>query len=146
MKIFSPISFLLISLNAFSAQLTFNDIAGKWRLIYKNNHGYEFRFQNNYRAFCILYYGTSAIVFKGIYAIEGDRLRININEMKNEENIRRIDLWRKFVKTSSSYFIFNVELVGKDRNKTLVLKPVKIIIDGNDSNGYFEPEVNLKRF
>ncbi len=114
--------------------------------MYKNNYGYEFRFQTNYRAFCIIYSGTNAIIFKGIYSIEKDTLTININEMKNEENIYRMDLGRKFTKITSSYFIFNMELNGKDKNKTLVLKPVKIIIDGNDSNGYFESEVKVKRY
>lgn len=138
---------LLLSwtINAFSA-INYNDISGKWHLMYKNNYGYEFRFNSNYRAFCILYSGTNAVIFKGIYSIEKDKLTLNINEMKNEENISRINLWSKFVKTSSSYFIFNIELQGKDKNKTLALKPVKIIIDGNDSNGYFESEISLKRF
>lgn len=144
-KIF-PFSFLFlfISLSAFPA-VSYNDISGKWRLMYKNYFGYEFRFQPNYRVFCIIYSGTNAIIFKGIYSIDKNTLTININEMKNEENIHRIDLWRKFTKTSSSYFIFNLELAGKEKNKTLILKPVKTIIDGNDSNGYFESEVNLKR-
>jgi hypothetical protein len=145
-KIFSFIFlFIFLSLSAFPA-VTYNDISGKWRLMYKNNCGYEFRFQTNYRAFCIIYSGTNAIIFKGIYSIEKDKLTININEMKNEENIHRMDLWGKFTKITSSYFIFDMKLTGKDKNTTLVLKSLKTIIDGNDSNGYFESEVKVKRF
>jgi hypothetical protein len=137
--------FIFLSLSAFSA-VTYSDIAGKWRLMYKHNYGYEFRFQTNYRAFCIIYSGTNAIIFKGIYSIEKNKLTININEMKNEENIHRMNLWKNYTKTTSSYFIFDIELTGKDNNKTLVLKPLKTIIDGNDSNGYFESEVKLTRY
>jgi hypothetical protein len=145
-KIFSFIFlFSFISLSAFSA-VGYNDISGKWRLMYKKNIGYEFRFQTSYRAYCIIYSSTNALIFKGIYSIEKDMLTININEMKNEENIFNMDLWNKFTKISSSYFIFNIELTGKDKNKTLVLRPVKTIIDGNDSNGYFESEVKLTRY
>ena len=74
--------------------------------MYKNNYGYEFRFQTNYRAFCIIYSGTNAIIFKGIYSIEKDTLTININEMKNEENIYRMDLGRKFTKNNFVIFYF----------------------------------------
>ena len=125
-RIFISISLFLFSAHAFSALLSYNDLIGTWRLKYKRNYGYEFRFHNNYRAFCILYHGTNALVFKGIYSIIEDKLRININEMKNEQRIRRIDFQKRFVKTSSSYFIFNVELQKKGKNKTLILKPLKI--------------------
>ena len=145
-KIFLYIFLLsFLSLSALSA-VTYDDVSGKWRLMYKNNFGYEFRFQNSYRAFCIIYSGTDAMIFKGIYSIEKNRLTININELKNEENIRRINFWNKFTKVSSSFFIFDVELSGRGKNKTLILKPRKTIIDGNDSNGYFESEVKVKRY
>jgi hypothetical protein len=111
--------------------------------MYKNNCGYEFRFNSNYRAFCIVYSGSNAIIFKGIFAIEKDRLTININEMKTEENWRRIDFWSRFSKTASSYFVFKIEL---NKNKSLTLTSIKTIIDGNDSKGYFEPEISLTRF
>ena len=137
--------FSFLSLGALPA-VTYDDISGKWRLMYKNNFGYEFRFQNNYRAFCIIYSGTNAMVFKGIYSIENNRLTININELKNEDNIRHMNFWNKFTKISSSYFIFDIELSGKEKNKTLILKPRKTIIDGNDSNGYFESEVKVARY
>ncbi len=145
MRIYYIIVILLISLNSFATNLNYNNVQGKWRLMYKRNYGYEFRFQNNYISYAILYYGTSALVFKGIYSLEGNEIRININAMKNEANIHRINFRNKFVKTSSSYFIFNGEFQGNKTNKILILKPLKTIIDGNESNGYFEPEVKLKR-
>ncbi|MFH0975183.1 MAG: hypothetical protein V1874_05300 [Spirochaetota bacterium] len=142
-KIFSLLfCFFLVSSSAFP-DIGYNDISGKWRLMYKNNCGYEFRFNSNYRAFCILYSGANAIIFKGIFAIEKDRLTININEMKTEENWRRIDFWNKFSKTASSYFVFKIEL---NKNKILTLTSIKTIIDGNDSKGYFEPEISLSRY
>ena len=140
------LSSCFISSSAFPA-VGFNEIAGKWKLMYKNNCGYEFLFQKNYRAYCILYSGTNALIFKGIYSIEGDKIRININEMKNEEKVSSIDLRNRFIKTSSSYFIFQVEFPAeKNSNKTLILKSLKTVIDGNDSDGYFEPEVSLRKY
>ncbi len=148
MRIFYKVIFivcLLAGSASISSGAANDDLKGKWRLMYKNNYGYEFQFLDNYRTFCIIYNNTNALIFKGIYSIDGDRLTININAMKSEENIHAIDLWRKFAKTSSSYFIFRIKLTGKDA-MTLVVMPLKTIIDGNDTSGYFEPEISLKRF
>jgi hypothetical protein len=136
------ISFAVLS-DAYSA-VTYKDLTGRWRLMYSNNCGFEFRFDRNYKACCIIYSGSGALVFKGIYALEGKSLRININQMKNEDNPKRIDVWSKFSKATSSYFIFQTEI--NSRAGTLILKPEKTIIDGNDSNGYFEKELELKRY
>ncbi|MBN2042164.1 MAG: hypothetical protein JW864_19180 [Spirochaetes bacterium] len=127
------------------ANITFDDIQGKWQLKYRHNSGYEFRFYGNYRAYCILYCGINALVFKGIYTIENENITININETKNTRNIYRINFENNFVKTSSSFFIFNGQIISDGKKKELLLKPVKTIIDGNDSNGYFEPEIKLKK-
>jgi hypothetical protein len=145
MKKYITIVFFFFLFNPLWAKITFDDIQGKWRLMYKSNSGYEFRFYSNYRAFCILYYGSNALVFKGIYSIETDQIRININAIKNSRNVRKIDMRNKFTKTSSSYFIFNAKLHESKKKSELILKPVKTIIDGNDSNGYFEPEIKLKK-
>ncbi len=130
----------------YSEQLKRNDLIGRWSLIYRGNYGYTFRFYKNYRALCILYLRLNALVFKGIYTIEDNNMiRINIYEMKNEENISRINLKRKFTKTVSSYFIFQGTINESDKKKKLLLKPIKIVIDGRNSDGYFEPAFQLNK-
>jgi hypothetical protein len=129
-----------------SASLKFNDLNGRWRLIYGGNYGYEFRFHKSFRALCILYLRSNAHVFKGVYTIEeGNKIRINISEMKNEQSSTSINMNKNFVKTSSSYFIFEGEIKKSKNKKILELKPIKIIIDSNDSDGYFEPLLKLEK-
>ena len=65
--------------------------------------------------------------------------------MKNEENISRINLRNNFTKTSSSYFIFHGVIKKSKWKKILQLNPIKIIIDGRNSEGYFEPVIELKK-
>lgn len=126
--------------------VSFQDLAGRWQLMYRGNYGYEFRFFRNYQVVCILYLSTNALVFKGIYNIEaGRKIRINIYQMKNEESVSGINLNRNFVKASSSYFEFKADLEKIRKEKVLVLTPERIIIDGNNSDGYFEPVIRLKR-
>jgi hypothetical protein len=126
--------------------VSFQDLTGRWQLMYRGNYGYEFRFFRNYQAVCILYLSTNALVFKGIYNIEaGRKIRINIYQMKNEENVSGINLNRNFVKAASSYFEFKVDMEKTKKEKVLVLTPERIIIDGNNSDGYFEPVIRLKR-
>ena len=72
-------------------------------------------------------------------------IRINIYEMKNEENISRINLKRNFTKTASSYFIFQGTIKESRKEKKLLLKPVRIVIDGRNSDGYFEPAFQLNK-
>lgn len=140
------IPLLLLTILPYAEALDFNEIQGRWKLMYAGNYGYEFRFLKNYRVICILYHKVNAIVFKGIYTIEeGSKIRMNINEMKNSKSITNIDYNRKFIKASSSYFIFDGETIKENNKKILILKPQKVIIDGNSSDGYFEPEVKLNR-
>ncbi len=127
-------------------QLKPNNLVGGWSLIYRGNYGYKFRFYKNYRVLCILYLRLNALVFKGIYTVEdNNRIRINIYEMKNEENISRINLKRNFVKTSSSYFIFQGNIDKSSKKKKLLLKPIEVVIDGRRSDGYFEPAFTLNK-
>ena len=120
------------------------DLIGTWRLMYRGHYGYTFRFYRNYRALCILHLRVNALIFKGVYTIEeNNRIRINIYEMKNEQNPARPNLRRNFVKTSSSYFIFQGTLHRTNNRPKLLLQPVTIIIDGMSSAGYFEPSFEL---
>ncbi len=127
-------------------QLKPDNLVGRWSLIYRGNYGYKFRFYKNYRVLCILYLRLNALVFKGIYTVEdNNRIRINIYEMKNEENISRINLKKNFVKTSSSYFIFQGSIDKSSKKKKLLLKPIEVVIDGRRSDGYFEPAFTLNK-
>lgn len=137
---------LILSGVLYSDQIKPNHLIGRWSLIYRGNYGYRFRFYKNYRALCILYLRINALVFKGIYTIEDNNMiRINIYEMKNEENISRINLKRNFTKTASSYFIFQGTIKESRKEKKLLLKPVRIVIDGRNSDGYFEPAFQLNK-
>ncbi len=122
--------------------LSFDNLSGVWDLKYRNHYGYSFRFYRNYKAIVVLYLHNHALVFKGVYTIEGrHRIRINIFEMKRDKNVRRVNIYSKFVKTKSSSFIFSGERDGRK----LLLKPEKIVIDGNNSDGYFEPVIKLRK-
>jgi hypothetical protein len=129
-----------------SAPLTLPALYGKWQLMYRGNYGYMFHFQKNYRALCVIYIHTRAVVFKGVYTLEDSgTIRINISEMKTEDNLSRLNLRSRFVKTSSSYFVFDGSCDSSPGSTQLELTPKKIIIDGNNSEGYFEPLIKLKR-
>jgi len=125
--------------------LNFKNIIGTWALKYSGNFGYQFSFYANYRALVILYLNMETLVFKGVYTIEdGSRLKINIYEMKEE---RRSGAPSKgFVEAKSSYFLFNGYETAKQGKTTLYLRPRAIIIDGNNSEGYFEPLLKLAKF
>ena len=126
--------------------LNFKDLPGTWKLMYGSEFGYDFRLRSNYQAWVILYLQSHTLVFKGIYTIEeGSRLRINITEMKSVESITNVSLYGGFVKANSSYFQFKGTFSGKGKEKALRLVPERIIIDGNNSDGYFEPVIRLKR-
>jgi len=126
--------------------ITFETIKGQWHLVYPESLGYEMQFYKNYRSFIVLYLGNHALLFKGIYTIEeGDKVRINIYEMKRSESTTAINKESGFTKTKSSYFLFQCYTAGEKQNKRLILKPVKIVIDGNDSDGFFEPVLRLKK-
>jgi len=126
--------------------VTFETISGTWELKYPNNYGYTFRFFKNYRSIVILYLNNHALVFKGVYTFEGSNLvRINIYEMKKSRRLSGINLHSGFVKAKSSFFKFSVELRERKKNKLLLVRPRNITIDGNNSDGYFEPLIKLKR-
>lgn len=119
------------------------DLPGRWQLLYRGNYGYQFQFFKNFRAICTVYLNTSAVIFKGVYTIEdGNKIRINVNEMKNESKAHQMN---KFVKTSSTYFIFDAKYEQSKKSKVLELVPIRSIIDGNNSEGYFEPLIKLNK-
>jgi hypothetical protein len=63
--------------------------------------------------------------------------------MKDE---RRAGLPNKgFVKAKSSYFLFSGYLTARQGRATMFLRPRAIIIDGNNSEGYFEPLLKLAK-
>lgn len=136
---------ILLATGALLAKpLKTGDLIGTWRLMYRGHYGYTFRFYRNYRALCILHLRINALIFKGVYTVEGgNRIRININGMKNEQNPSRPNLKKNFVKTSSSYFIFQGTLHRSENRMKLLMQPVSIVIDGMSSAGYFEPSFEL---
>ncbi len=121
-----------------------NDLRGNWELVYDNSYGYTFKLGKNYRAIVIVYLNSSSIIFKGIYNIEdSDKLRINISEMKREDKIKDLNLKTDFLKVKSSFFIFQFSINGSGKSKKLSLRRDTISIDGSDSEGYFEPLIEL---
>ncbi len=129
-----------------SEQVDFKNISGTWSLMYENSYGYSFRLGKNYKAVVILYLNTASIIFKGVFTIEDkDMLRINISEMKREEKVKGLNTRGGFTKAKTSYFIFYSKLINENGKRFLELKPAKISIDGNDSEGYFEPLIKLGR-
>lgn len=134
-------SFLLIlfviSVPAFA--LTLSDCYGRWQ-----NGIYTFTFNKNYTASVIIGINPrESIVFSGVFNVEKDNLvRINISEMK--QCPRGAAFSRSgFSKTASSHFIFALD--PRADKRTLVVRPRTITIDGNNGEGYFEPEIILKR-
>jgi hypothetical protein len=145
-----PVVMLIVLFSTFSParggadDVNFQNLSGNWTLLYGNDYGYNFSFYKNYRAIVILYLSSSSIVFKGVYNIESsDTVRINISEMKRVESVKNIDLKRGFQKAKSSYFIFSTKVLSGGGKRNLELRPEKISIDGNDSEGYFEPYIKL---
>lgn len=122
--------------------IKFTDIPGRWTLKYSENYGYDFTFNRNYKSVIVLNLNTQCIVFKGVYTIENGNLRINIFEMKQEDSAIP-SMNRGFVKAKSSYFLFKAGTLKKAGARILQLKPLLIIIDGNNSDGYFEPVIKL---
>lgn len=124
--------------------LNFANLRGSWELFYGDNYGYSFRFDRNYKAIVVLYLNDSSVIFKGVYTIEdANTLRINISAMKREERLKDLDYKEGFVNVKSSYFIFKGRIIGGPKAKKLELKADTISIDGSDSEGYFEPLIEL---
>ena len=142
--VFSPLISTVSGQNtADKSALNFNNLRGNWELVYGNSYGYSFRFSKNYRAVVILYLNNNSIIFRGIYTIEdAGTLRINVSEMKREEKVKDLNIKSGFLKVKSSYFIFKSRIINAKTRK-LELRPVEIYIDGSDSEGYFEPLIEL---
>lgn len=127
-------------------QIDFKNIGGSWVLMYDNNYGYSFKLGKNYKAVVILYLSTASVIFKGVYTIEDKNiLRINISEMKREEKVKGLNTGSGFKKAKSSYFLFQSRIVNDNGKKFLEIRPARISIDGNDSDGYFEPLIKLPK-
>ncbi|MDR3238097.1 MAG: hypothetical protein LBT84_06310 [Spirochaetia bacterium] len=126
--------------------VTFSSINGQWYLMYPEDLGYELQFYKNFRSLIILYLGNHALLFKGVYNIEdGGRVRINIYEMKRSESAKGFNRTGGFIKAKSSYFLLQCHTVGQKQEQRLIVRPVKIVIDGNNSDGYLEPVLRLKK-
>ena len=134
-------AFLLLfpTLQLASAPLSPSDCFGRWK-----NDIYTFTFTKNYTASIIIAINPqNCFVFNGVFNVERDNLiRVNISEMKS---CPRDAAFSKsgFSKASSSHFIFSLDHKGDKR--TLIVRPKEIIIDGNNSEGYFDQEMTLRR-
>lgn len=126
--------------------LDYKNLTGRWELAYGDNFGYEFRFFHNYKAVVIIRTGGQALVFKGVYQIEdANKIKINIVDMKQDMNTQMINVNTGFSKTKTSYFLIRSSIREKKSVKTIYLRPERVIIDGKDSDGYFEPVMKLRR-
>jgi len=148
-KFFIFTALLIISIQLVNGEnslpLQSNNLWGNWTLLYENDYGYNFKFYKDNKAIIILYLNTNTVIFSGTYSIENDSmLRIDLSEMKNEEKIKNLNLKKGFTKIESSYFVFNARIATESNKKNLELRPKKIVIDANDSKGYFEPFFKLK--
>ena len=143
-KLLTAIILLTVTIATYALQ--FSDIHGRWQLLYRGNYGYEFRFFKNYKAVCIIYMQNNVIVFKGIYTFDNPQtIRININQMKYVDGCCDVNTTTGFAQVKSSYFLFNANIMTKNNKKMLELKPLSIVIDGSNSDGYFEPVIVLQR-
>jgi len=128
------------------APFTFTNVIGTWSCAYPDHYGYRFIFERNYRALVIVYLNSRAVIFRGVYTIEqGNRLRINISHMKNEPRVVGLNIHSGFNRAKSSYFVFTGSIVKKNNRLAMHLRPAAIIIDGNSSEGYFEPLTKLSK-
>lgn len=146
MRIKSIIATILITVTIATYALQFADVIGRWQLLYRGNYGYEFRFNKNYQAVCIIFMQNSAVVFKGVYTFDNPQtIRININQMKNVDSCCDVNTTTGFAQVKSSHFLFNARVFTRNNKKILELKPLSIVIDGINSEGYFEPVITLQR-
>ncbi|TAL32463.1 MAG: hypothetical protein EPN93_16030 [Spirochaetes bacterium] len=137
---------LFMALGAQADTLKLDSVFGSWQLMYRGNYGYAFHFFPDYRTVIMVYLGNHAVVFKGVYTSEEDsRVRVNVYEMKDDMNPSSPDLAGGFQKVASTYFLFGASVNGSGRGAEMSLYPVRVIIDGNNSEGYFEPEIRLQR-
>ena len=137
---FSFLLSVILFIPVFSGPMTLQNLIGQWQ-----GPNYMFTMNGSYKATVVIMANQyESFVFNGVYTLEKDSiLRININEMKSCTP-GEIYSKRGFTKTSSSRFVFSAEL-KTEKTKTLLLKPKEIIIDGNNSDGYFEPLLTLAK-
>ena len=131
--------FLLPLVNLSAAPLSLSDCYGCWK-----NGIYTFTFNRNYTSTIVIGINQNeCIVFSGVFNVEKDnQIRVNISEFK--QCPRGMAFVRSgFSKTASSHFIFAID--PKADKRTLVIRPKEIIIDGNNSEGYFDQEMALKK-
>jgi len=139
MRRITLIVLLIIAFPVFSEPVTLTNVVGRWE-----GESYLFSINKNYTASVVVYINSSeAFIFNGIYTVEKGALRININEMKSGSR-SQIYQHQGFTKTASSRFVFIGDLAVV-KEKTLTLKPKEIIIDGANSEGYFDQLVTLKK-
>ena len=119
--------------------LEYSELLGQWVLKYPQNYGYEFIFSDDYNAEITLNLNTAIIKFKGKFLLEDNRrIRIFLSEMMQKDEITH---GNKFM-LEDSYFLFNGRII---KSETLVLNPISIITHGRNSDGYFEPQIRLKK-
>lgn len=136
--LFTAVVIACLCTSAFALERS--DFYGSWELMYGGGYGYEFRFKENYIAYVILYQKDSMWVFKGVYTVEHNELRINISDMKNEKSRSNIENSSNFLKARSQFYF-----KAKKRSKNAIeLSPTKVTVDDNDSPGYFESKIVLK--
>ncbi|MGL4369507.1 MAG: hypothetical protein ACRCUT_07535 [Spirochaetota bacterium] len=134
-------AFMLLSFSViYAAQIAPADCYGRWK-----DTTYVVTLNRNYTASVVIYVNpTLAYVFGGVFTVEKDnKLRISISEMKS---CPRGKVFTKsgFTKIASSRFVFSIESKN-DRGKALILRPREVVIDGNDSAGYFDKEMVLRK-
>jgi len=136
------LSIILFSAVALSAAPSFslNDCYGRWQ-----DETYLITLNRNYTASVIIFVNpTTAYVFNGVFTIEKDnQIRLNINEMKCGPRSSAFSR-SGFTKAASSRFVFEIQ-PSSVQGKALVLKPREVTIDGNNSEGYFDQELKLKK-
>ncbi len=135
------IAVLLAAFPCFAEAPTLKNVVGTW-----SSANYQFILTNSYKATVIIFANKyQNFVFSGIYTVESDaKLRINISEIKTC-NPGEVYARKGFTKTASSRFVFAADLTSGSRGRLMNLKPKEIIIDGNSSEGYFDPAISLQK-
>ena len=126
--------------------LDYSELSGKWMLKYPQNYGYEFIFSDDYSAEITLYLNTTIIRFRGRFLLEdGSRIRITVLEMMQRDEIAVHEKNYNFMPVNNSYFLFRGQILKDSKHRTLVLNPMRIITEGKDSEGFFEPQIRLRK-
>jgi hypothetical protein len=137
---------LTVESNEKSSPLDYSELLGKWTLAYPQNYGYEFTFLDDYNAEITLHLNDVIIKFKGKFSLEDSyRIRVTLFEMMQKDEITVLEKKYSFTPVRDSYFLFKGKMVRDSNPKTLILNPIKIITEGRDSEGYFEPQIRLKK-